>query len=191
MLRRKHWEAARGFALTDEVTLTIAVQAALLILGLSIREYRRVSAIIVYPTAMRSRGVYGGPAWGTVTDTDEPVVGEAHDGRGPVILAWDEVEHAARNPGRGHNVVYHEFAHKLDMLDDIIDGTPPLATRAPTSPGGSRSAPTPTKLCAPGSTVRPSIPTARQIPRSSSRWPRKPSSMYPPSSRSTSRRSMK
>jgi MtfA peptidase len=130
LLRRKHWEAARGFALTEEVALTIAVQAALLILGLSVREYRSVSAIIVYPTAMRSRGVYGGPAWGTVTDTDEPVVGEAHDGRGPVILAWDEVERAARNPGRGHNVVYHEFAHKLDMLDDIIDGTPPLATRA-------------------------------------------------------------
>jgi len=46
-----------------------------------------------------------------------------------VILAWDEVEHAARNPGSGHNVVYHEFAHKLDMLDDIVDGTPPMASR--------------------------------------------------------------
>jgi Mlc titration factor MtfA (ptsG expression regulator) len=47
-----------------------------------------------------------------------------------VILAWDEVEHAARNPGSGHNVVYHEFAHKLDMLDDIVDGTPPMTSRA-------------------------------------------------------------
>jgi len=129
LLRRKHWEAAQGFALDDEITVTIAVQAALLILGLSVREYRGVSAIIVYPTTMRSRGVYEGPAWGTVTETDEPVLGEAHDGRGPVILAWDEVEHAARNPGSGHNVVYHEFAHKLDMLDDIIDGTPPLERR--------------------------------------------------------------
>ena len=129
LLRRKHWEAAQGFALDDEITVTIAVQAALLILGLSVREYRGVSAIIVYPTTMRSRGLYEGPAWGTVTETDEPVLGEAHDGRGPVILAWDEVEHAARNPGSGHNVVYHEFAHKLDMLDDIVDGTPPMASR--------------------------------------------------------------
>jgi Mlc titration factor MtfA (ptsG expression regulator) len=130
LLRHKHWEASQGFALVDEITVTIAVQAALLILGLSVGEYRKVGAIIVYPTAMRSRGVYEGPVWGTVTDSDEPVLGEAHDGRGPVLLAWDEVEDAARNPGRGHNVVYHEFAHKLDMLDDLIDGTPPLASRA-------------------------------------------------------------
>jgi len=130
LLRRKYWEAAQGFALADEITVTIAVQAALLILRLGVREYRGVSAIIVYPTAMRSRGVYAGPVSGTVTDADEAVLGEAHDGRGPVILAWDEVEHAARNPGSGHNVVYHEFAHKLDMLDDIVDGTPPMTSRA-------------------------------------------------------------
>jgi Mlc titration factor MtfA (ptsG expression regulator) len=129
LLRHKHWEASHGFALVDEITVTIAVQAALLILELDVGEYRAVSAIIVYPTAMRSRGVYEGPVWGTVTESDEPVLGEAHDGRGPVLLAWDEVEHAARNPGTGHNVVYHEFAHKLDMLDDLIDGTPPLASR--------------------------------------------------------------
>jgi Mlc titration factor MtfA (ptsG expression regulator) len=59
-----------------------------------------------------------------------PVLGEAHDGRGPVLLAWDQAEEAARHPGSGHNVVFHEFAHKLDMLDDIIDGTPPLERRA-------------------------------------------------------------
>jgi Mlc titration factor MtfA (ptsG expression regulator) len=129
LLRRKHWEAAQGFAIDDEIRVTIAVQAALLILELGVREYRGVSAIIVYPTTMRSRGVYEGPVAGTVTEADEPVLGEAHDGRGPVILAWDEVEHAARHPGTGHNVVYHEFAHKLDMLDDIVDGTPPMASR--------------------------------------------------------------
>ena len=130
LLRRKHWEAAQGFALTDEITVTIATQAALLVLGLSVAEFRNVGAIIVYPTTMRSRGVYSGPVWGTVTDSDVPVLGEAHDGRGPVLLAWDQAEEAARHPGSGHNVVFHEFAHKLDMLDDIIDGTPPLERRA-------------------------------------------------------------
>jgi MtfA peptidase len=129
LLRHKHWEAARGFALDDDITVTIAAQAALLVLGLSVDEYREVSAIVVYPTAMQSRGIYAGPASGTVTDGVLPVLGEAHDRRGPVLLAWDEAEAAARNPGRGHNVVFHEFAHKLDMLDDLLDGTPRLARR--------------------------------------------------------------
>jgi MtfA peptidase len=129
LLRHKHWEAARGFVLTDEITVTIAVQAAFVVLGLSVDEYREVSAIIVYPTAMQSRGVYAGPVRGTVTDGAVPLLGEAHDRRGPVLLAWDEARVAARNPGRGHNVVFHEFAHKIDMLDSIVDGTPPLEHR--------------------------------------------------------------
>jgi MtfA peptidase len=129
LLRHKHWEAAQGFALVDEITVTIAAQAALLVLGLTVDEYREVSAIIVYPTTMQSRGVYAGPVRGTVTDGVLPVLGEAHARRGPVLLAWDQAHDAARNPGRGHNVVYHEFAHKLDMLDDTLDGTPPLERR--------------------------------------------------------------
>jgi hypothetical protein len=129
LLRHKHWEAANGFALDDEVTVTIATQAALLSLGLSVDEYREVSAIIVYPTAMQSRGIYAGPVPGTLTEGVTPVLGEAHDGRGPVLLAWDQAQAAARDPGRGHNVVFHEFAHKIDMLDNITDGTPPLASR--------------------------------------------------------------
>jgi len=43
------------------------------------------------------------------------------------VLVWDAVLHGARHPEQGHNVVYHEFAHKLDMLDGAADGTPPLA----------------------------------------------------------------
>ncbi len=126
LLRHKHWEAAHGFTLVDEITVTIAMQAALLVLGLSVDEYREVSAVIVYPTAMQSRGVYAGPVPGTVTDGVVPVLGQAHEGRGPVLVAWDEAESAARYPGRGQNVVFHEFAHKLDMRDDIVDGTPRL-----------------------------------------------------------------
>ena len=129
LLRRKHWEAAGGFALTDEIKVTIAVQAALLVLGLGVDEYREVSAIIVYPSEMQSRGVYAGPVQGTVVDGVRPVLGEAHDNRGPVLIAWDQARDAARYPGRGHNVVFHEFAHKIDMLDKIVDGTPPLARR--------------------------------------------------------------
>ena len=129
LLRHKRWEAAGGFALTDEMRVTIAAQASLVILGLSVDEYREVSAIIVYPSAMQSRGVYAGPVRGTVVDGARPVLGEAHDNRGPVLIAWDQAHDAARNPGRGSNVVFHEFAHKIDMLDNIVDGTPPLARR--------------------------------------------------------------
>jgi Mlc titration factor MtfA (ptsG expression regulator) len=129
LLRHKHWEAAGGLALVDEITVTIAAQAALLVLGLSVDEFREVSAIIVYPTAMQSRGAYAGPVSGTVTEGVVPVLGEAHERRGPVLLAWDHVQDDARNPGRGHNVVLHEFAHKLDMLDDILDGTPRFQRR--------------------------------------------------------------
>ena len=129
LLRHKRWEASGGFALTDEMRVTIAAQAALVILGLSVDEYREVSAIIVYPSTMQSRGVYAGPVRGTVVDSVRPVHGEAHDNRGPVLIAWDQARDAARNPGRGSNVVFHEFAHKIDMLDNIVDGTPPLARR--------------------------------------------------------------
>jgi len=58
-----------------------------------------------------------------------PSLGEAHDRRGPVLLAWDDVERAAHHPGRGRNVVFHEFAHKLDMVDHLLDGTPPIHRR--------------------------------------------------------------
>jgi len=129
LLRHKHWEGSRGFALTDEITLTVAFQAALLVLGLTVDAYREVSAIIVYPSAMQSRGVYSGPVRGTVIEGVIPVSGEAHDHRGPVLLAWDQARDAARNPGSGHNVVFHEFAHKIDMLDNIVDGTPPFDHR--------------------------------------------------------------
>jgi Mlc titration factor MtfA (ptsG expression regulator) len=129
LLRHKHWEAGHGFELDDEIVVTIAVLASVLLLGLTLDEYREVSAIIVYPTAIQSSGVHAGPIPGTVTDGVVPVLGEAHDGRGPVILAWDQARDAARHPGRGHNVVFHEFAHKIDMLDGTLNGTPPLHHR--------------------------------------------------------------
>ncbi|MBK5288900.1 MAG: zinc-dependent peptidase [Acidimicrobiia bacterium] len=129
LLRHKHWEASNGFALTNEITVTVAAQAALLVLALEVEDLREVSAIVVYPTAMLAHGERGGPVWGTATDAHVPILGEAHDHRGPVLLAWDQCEHAARHPGSGHNVVFHEFAHKLDMADGIVNGTPPLGGR--------------------------------------------------------------
>jgi Mlc titration factor MtfA (ptsG expression regulator) len=75
---------------------------------------------------MSSGGLHAGPASGTLVDGPVPVLGEAHDRHGPVLLAWDEARAAAAHLGRGENVVLHELAHKLDMLDGMVDGTPPM-----------------------------------------------------------------
>jgi Mlc titration factor MtfA (ptsG expression regulator) len=126
----KGWEAARGFALTDEMCAVIAGQAALMALELDRDVYRDVRAIIVHPTTVVSRAVRAGPVPGVVTDSPVDLLGEAHQQRGPVVLAWDAVARDARRPGNGSSVVVHEFAHKLDMLDGLVDGTPPVVGRA-------------------------------------------------------------
>jgi Mlc titration factor MtfA (ptsG expression regulator) len=124
LLSRKRWEAARGFALDDTVRVVIAAQAALLVLGLSTDQYRQVSGIVVHPSTVVTTGVRPGPSPGTVTSDPQAVLGLAQDRRGPVVLAWDQALAGAHREEPGHNVVLHEFAHKLDMLDGSIDGTP-------------------------------------------------------------------
>lgn len=126
LLSGKRWEAARGFELDDTVRVVIASQAALLVLALSTEHYRLVSGIIVHPSTMHTSGVRPGPSLGTVSDDRLAVLGLAQGGRGPVVLAWDEALAGAHRTEPGHNVVLHEFAHKMDMLDGTIDGTPPL-----------------------------------------------------------------
>ena len=76
------------------------LQAGLLVLGLDVDELREVSAVVVYPSAMQSRGERAGPIPGTVTDGPLPILGEAHERRGPVLIAWDEAQAAARATGR-------------------------------------------------------------------------------------------
>jgi len=129
LLDGKAWEAARGFALTDVMRVVIAAQAALVVLGHGLDAYRDVRAIIVHPTTVRSTAPRPGPVAGVVSEEPIDLLGEAHQQRGPIVLAWDAVLDDARHPGTGQNVVIHEFAHKLDMLDGLVDGTPPLQGR--------------------------------------------------------------
>lgn len=126
LLRRKHWEAAGGFHIDDSIRVIIAAQAALLVLGLSTDHYKQVRSIIVYPSTVMATGERAGPVAGTRTDEPLPIHGLAQDRGGPILIAWDQARASARHPERGHNVVIHEFAHKIDMLDGMIDGTPPI-----------------------------------------------------------------
>ncbi|MGB3409731.1 MAG: M90 family metallopeptidase [Microthrixaceae bacterium] len=125
LLSEKHWEASNGFDLTTEMKMLIAAQASLLVLGLSFGHFREVSAIIVHPTTVVLTGPRGSAVSGLMTDSPMPILGQAAEW-GPIIIAWDAVLNDCRHPERGHNVVFHEFAHKLDMLDHVVDGTPPL-----------------------------------------------------------------
>ena len=123
------WEAAQGFAVTDEMQLTIAARAALLIVELDERSYHDVSSVIVHPAAMVRRRERATAVAGVMRDDEEVLLGVAHH-KGPVLLAWAAVLDDVTHPGRGHDVVLHEFAHRLDMLDGLVDGTPLLPDAA-------------------------------------------------------------
>lgn len=130
-LEEKYWEGCGGLELTDEIRVTIAAQACLLQLCLPHDYYRNVQTILVYPSTVvtpeQTIGVFeiaNAPVSGPM-----PILGQAH-AQGPVILVWDEALRNARHPEQGHNLVYHEFAHKLDMLDGVMDGTPQIADRS-------------------------------------------------------------
>ena len=130
-LEEKQWEGCGGLQLSDEIRVTIAAQACLLQLGLPHDYYRNVDSILVYPSTVmvpqRDLGVF--ERVDAPLAAPAPILGQAFARGGPVILVWDAVLHGARHPEQGHNVVYHEFAHKLDMLDGVADGTPPFAER--------------------------------------------------------------
>jgi len=120
------WEAARGMHITDEVRVTIAAQACVLLLGLDIDEYFDVSSIIVHRSTVKLRGAHRTAA-GTMSDSTQHLAGQATP-KGPVVLSWSAVRRGARFSQHGQNVVFHEFAHRLDMLDGLTDGTPPLGS---------------------------------------------------------------
>jgi len=88
--------------------------------------YAKVATVVVRPTSVRRTRVSEGPVSGVVEESSMFLAGEAAERDGPVVLAWDSVVADTRHRGRGRNVVIHEFAHKIDLLDNVFDGTPPI-----------------------------------------------------------------
>ena len=130
-IAEKHWEGCGGLEMTDVVRVTVAADACLLLLGRDHSLYADVESILVYPNTVvppeRPIGVFTRGA--ELVEERVPLHGEAWQG-GPVILVWDAVRRGARRADDGRNVVFHEFAHKIDLLDGGADGTPPLPDRA-------------------------------------------------------------
>lgn len=122
-LAEKHFEGAGGLDLTDEMRLTIAGQACLLLLHRDTDVYPDLDTILVYPSTYVSKEARrDGPV---VIEGDVARLGESWN-RGVVVLAWDAVKSGTRNFGDGHNVVLHELAHQLDAEDGAMDGAPEL-----------------------------------------------------------------
>ncbi len=120
-LDQKEFATAHDLPLTQKMRLSVACQACMLILNLGIGYYRGWSGIILYPAQFRPRHTYM-DSMGIMHQGEEVLSGEAWPG-GPVVLSWDDVEQSSRD---GMNVVIHEFAHKLDMLNGTANGHPPL-----------------------------------------------------------------
>jgi Mlc titration factor MtfA (ptsG expression regulator) len=126
IIAEKHWEECGGMQITDEVKVVIAALASILLLGLRHEYYRNVQSILVYPNTFKvpNQQLRAG---GIVHEGSSAVLGLASL-QGPIVLAWDAVSSGNRNAEDGRNVVIHEFAHKLDMLDRFADGAPPLGS---------------------------------------------------------------
>ncbi|MDP9202728.1 MAG: zinc-dependent peptidase [Gemmatimonadota bacterium] len=127
-LAEKHFEGAGGLELTDEIRVTIAAQACLLLMHRESDYYPELVSIIVYPfgyTATEERHI-GGGIW---EEGGEDRLGHTGQRLRALVLAWDSVRRGAAAPTDGENLVLHEFAHQLDFENQRSDGTPALETR--------------------------------------------------------------
>jgi Mlc titration factor MtfA (ptsG expression regulator) len=121
-LHEKVIHAAAGLDLTEEMRLSIAFQACLPILNLGLDYYAGWTEVIVYPDQFLPTHEFRDDA-GVVHVVRHPMAGESWR-RGPVVLSWADAAGSADLDGV--NVVIHEFAHKLDMLNGDANGYPPL-----------------------------------------------------------------
>jgi Mlc titration factor MtfA (ptsG expression regulator) len=127
-LAEKRFEGCGGLVMTDEIKLTIAAQACVLLLHRETDYYAGLESILVYPSAYvvkNTRQRLGN----LVVESDQVRLGESWV-RGTVVLAWDAVQRGASNFHDGRNVVLHEFAHQLDAEDGDMNGAPDLGARS-------------------------------------------------------------
>lgn len=127
-LAEKRFEGCDGLEITDEIRVTIAVQACMLLLHRETDFYDDLRSILVYPSAFVS-SVKDHSTHGIVTEGRTVRLGEAWR-EGYVVLSWDDVRQGAADFHDGSNVVFHEFAHQLDQEDGDANGAPELEQRS-------------------------------------------------------------
>jgi Mlc titration factor MtfA (ptsG expression regulator) len=127
-LAEKRFEGCGGLTITDEIRVTIAAQACILLLHRETDYYPDLVSILVYPTTYL---VPGGrrDTNGLVSEAPQARLGESW-ARDIVVLAWDSVLSGAADIHDGDNVVLHEFAHQLDQQSGAGDGVPVLPRRS-------------------------------------------------------------
>jgi Mlc titration factor MtfA (ptsG expression regulator) len=123
----KNWEGHGGLVMSDEIRVTIAGHACLMVVGVNPHYYfDGVASILVYPDAyLMPERVHAG---GWLVEEDAEMLGEYHD-HGAIVLSWAGVLEEGRSLSDGRNLVLHEFSHHLDGLEGGMDGTPPLSSR--------------------------------------------------------------
>jgi len=122
-LNQVSFHGCDGLDVTEEMELSIAAQACLLVVNTSL-WYDNLTTVLIYPNAFKSRQArHSGYV---VTEQEIVRTGESWD-RGPVILSWAHSQQGALNDHDGHNVVFHEFAHQIDDLSGGTNGVPILS----------------------------------------------------------------
>ena len=122
-LAEKNFVGCGGQEISNEVKVTIAAQACMLLLNRKPRFFPKLKTIYVYPHTYVAKGVTNDG--GIMIEGKSVRLGESWQ-NGPVVLAWDSITGGARNVQDGQNVVLHEFAHQLDQEDGSADGAPIL-----------------------------------------------------------------
>jgi hypothetical protein len=127
-LSEKRFEGCDGLEMRDEIRLTIAAHACVLLLHRDTEIYPLLQSVLVYPHTFVAPLEERAPG-GIVIEDFEEREGESWD-TGALILSWDDVLESIANPHDGYNVVFHEFAHQLDDEAGIADGAPKLKKRS-------------------------------------------------------------
>ena len=123
----KNFEGCGGLEITDEIKVTIAAQACMLLLNRKTNHFKKLRTILVYPRTYVAKTKSSD---GVITVNGHSVrLGESWQ-NGPVVLAWNSVTGGTSNVTDARNVVLHEFAHQLDQEDGAADGAPILEHRS-------------------------------------------------------------
>lgn len=126
-LDEKVFVGCEGLEITDEIRLVIAANACMLLINKGRKYFPGFETILVYPDTYKARAVsYDGLV---EVHEDSTRAGESWY-RGPIVLSLTDVVRGSSNEQDGHNVVLHEFAHKLDEENGVMDGLPVLRDSA-------------------------------------------------------------